>query len=123
MKNNILVQPVSIVPDQDRKSACFLCPACGCDRHSTVLMGREAKHYAAARCAICDIFIRWMPAPQNSEKREKRSQLISEWLNDPKLSISDWERSFLSSIQKLKSLSPKQSECFDKIYVRLGGGL
>jgi ssDNA-binding Zn-finger/Zn-ribbon topoisomerase 1 len=101
----------------------YLCPACGCDRHKREIMGNESKHYAAARCVQCNSFLKWLPNPQNQEKRDRRSRLIGKWLANPKLNINHWERSFLSSIQKLKSLSPKQSENFEKIYARLGGAL
>lgn len=100
----------------------FTCPGCGSisNTYNTVLMPEGAKHYAAAKCSSCDAFLRWLPKPQNEGKRNERSQVIQSWLSNPKASLNDWERGFLQSIAKAKTLSPKQQECFNKIYNRLG---
>jgi hypothetical protein len=98
------------------------CPHCGSQSLRIEEMPPDHIHYAAVRCSGCDAFRRWLAKPENQAERNIRRSLIENWLGDLKVPLSEWERQFLQSIREAKSLSPKQSECFQKIQARVGGG-
>ncbi|MGB3205451.1 MAG: hypothetical protein WBB28_10715 [Crinalium sp.] len=102
-----------------------VCPGCGVlnPQKNIVVMPPNSKHFAAVRCADCDRFLGWQSKPENVAKWELRSRLIASWLGNPRLSINDWERTFLSGIATAQNISPKQQGIFDKIQSRLGGAV
>jgi hypothetical protein len=97
------------------------CPHCGAQSIKIELMPPSHTHHSAAMCSQCGAFRRWLAKPENQLERNLRRSLIERWLGDPRLSLSEWERQFLRSIQEAKNLSPKQCEVFDKLRARLGG--
>lgn len=99
------------------------CKSCGVIGEGRIVpMPIASIHYAQLRCNDCNSFISWIRKPENQLRQEKRSQQIKDWLNNPKLRLSEWEREFLTSIATATKLSPKQQSCFNKIQARLGGG-
>lgn len=107
---------------QQHDTAQNTCPACGTiAQHNLTPQPPQSPHYASLVCQECDRFIKWLPKPEKERERVKRSRIIQGWLNNRTLSLSDWERTFLSGISTAKDLSPKQQGIFDRIYGRLGG--
>lgn len=99
------------------------CPGCGTiePRENSVKMPDGCIHHSAIRCGDCDAFLRWGEKPEKQRARDERKQLIKAWLSNPRASLNDWERGFLSSIASAKRISPRQQDWLDRIYSRLGG--
>jgi hypothetical protein len=94
------------------------CQHCGFTRSTIVKMPPSCPHYAALRCAGCDLFQGWQPKPQNQEKLVKQSSSIDRLLEHPSY-LSDWECNFLKSLRKQKNRTPKQTAALEKIQARL----
>jgi hypothetical protein len=74
---------------------------------------RTGFHFAKVSCARCGRFLRWIPKPENVERQRlnafRLAQLgMHEYLND-------WERKFVTSVSKLKKLSPLQQAVVDDL--------
>jgi hypothetical protein len=94
------------------------CRFCGYPKASVVLMP-GARHYAAARCGRCDTFLQWLPQPDAQHQQSSRADSIERHLTSN--ALTEWERGFLTNIQKQKNLSPKQLAMLSKIEAKLGG--
>ena len=94
------------------------CQNCGSTRINLVKMPDYSTHYAARRCAECDLFRGWDAKPSTKDKRQQQQSTISELLKSPLLSQWEWE--FLQNL-KGKKLSPKQQECLAKIEAKVEG--
>jgi hypothetical protein len=77
-----------------------------------------ATHYAAARCGNCDLFLQWLPKPENATIPKRRGT-IQKLLESA--ALTGWERDFLNSIQQQKKLSPKQQAVLANLEAKLGG--
>jgi hypothetical protein len=81
----------------------------------TELLPPESRHFAKLKCADCGAFLKFLPRPENVERRK---------LNGFKLAklqmcdgLSSWEREFIESLAKQGSnkLTPKQQAVFDRL--------
>jgi hypothetical protein len=82
---------------------------------ATELLPRESQHYAKLVCADCGAHLRFLPRPENVEKRKLTGYKLA------KLQMCDgfnsWEREFIGSLANHGSnkLTPKQQAVFDRL--------
>ena len=72
------------------------------------------KHFQELRCSDCNAWLRFLPRPENIERRKqngiKLAQLVAH------TGLTAWESSFIASLAKQgPKFSPKQQEVFDRI--------
>jgi hypothetical protein len=87
-----------------------------CPHTATVTerLPKGSPHYAKLKCAACNAFLKFLPRPENAERRQ---------LNGFKLAklqmcagLKEWERQFIDSLAKQgNKLSPKQQAVFDRL--------
>jgi hypothetical protein len=88
---------------------------CAHSSTTTELMPQESRHYAKLKCADCGAFLKFLPRPENVERRKLNGFRLA------KLQMCDglnsWEREFIESLAKQGSnkLTPKQQAVFDRI--------
>ena len=74
-----------------------------------------SQHYAKLKCADCGAFLKFLPRPENIERRKLIGYRLA------KLQMCDglnsWERGFVVSLAKLgnNKLTPKQQAVFDRL--------
>lgn len=85
-----------------------------CQHTNTIdqMMPEGCIHYSKKLCADCNAFITWNKSPKTLEDKENRTNLINSL---KKLNLSSFERSFVTSIDSLMHLTPKQDEVYKKI--------
>jgi hypothetical protein len=99
------------------------CPGCGSTNFHIV--DAAPPHNQKLICVDCDRFIKWLPKTKNVERhRELKNRL--ENLKDK---TSGWESIFVNGLiknlriaerdGKIFKLSPRQSECLEKIEVKI----
>jgi hypothetical protein len=80
------------------------------------------QHHAKVICALCGRFIRWIEKPETIERRTRNAYTLARLgMCD---GLSDWERAFVASISKCRTLSPKQQAVVDRLaaqYLSNGG--
>lgn len=76
----------------------------------------ETIHHAKECCADCGRFLRWLPKPETIERAVQNQDRLRQ-LEAVRERLTDWERSFILSLQKqgLK-FSPKQQEILDRLF-------
>jgi hypothetical protein len=87
-----------------------------CPHEKTVVkqLPPGCQHYAELRCACCGSFMRWLPSPQNIERRKANAFRLAKLQMLPGLTA--WEHEFLRSLANQGGkLSPKQQEVFDRL--------
>jgi hypothetical protein len=89
---------------------------CAHNQAITELLPQGSKHYAKLRCATCGEHLRFLPKPENAERRKLNGYRLTKLQMAP--SLNEWERQFVDSLAKLgnNKLSPKQQAVFDRIY-------
>jgi hypothetical protein len=99
------------------------CPGCG----STNFQVEDAPppHNQKLICVDCDRFIKWLPKPKNVD----RHRILKNRLENLKDKTSNWESIFINDLiknlrlserdGKIFKLSPRQSECLEKIEVKI----
>jgi len=111
------VEPWQDLQDFSSDNANAQCPSCGSTQVNLAQMPSHCGHYAARRCAGCDVFQGWEPKPEHQRKQQQRQITINQLLESPQL--TQWERKFLTSLQSKRSLSPKQLATIQKIETKL----
>ena len=88
---------------------------CAHNRTTTELLPQGSKHYAKLRCAICGEHLRFLPKPENLERRKLNAYRLAKLQTAP--GLNQWERQFVDGLSKLNSnkLSPKQQAAFDRL--------
>ena len=82
---------------------------------TTELMSQESRHYAKLKCGNCGAFLKFLPRPENQQRRIINGYRLA------KLQMCDglnsWEREFIESLSKHgdNKLTPKQQAVFDRI--------
>ena len=73
-----------------------------------------SRHHATLKCAACGAFLRWLPRPENVERRKLNGFRLAKL--QMHLGLNQWERQFVQSLAKQgNKLSPKQQAIFDRI--------
>ena len=85
-----------------------------CQHTDTIdqLMPEGCKHYSKKLCVSCNAFIGWNKSPKTLEEKDRRTKLISDL---KELNLSSFERSFVTSIDSVMHLTPKQDEVWKRI--------
>ena len=99
------------------------CPSCG----STNFQVEDAAppHNQKLICVACDRFVKWLPKTKNVD-RHRELKIRLEFLKNK---VGGWDSAFIGNlIQNLRlserdgkifKLSPRQSECLEKIEVKI----
>jgi hypothetical protein len=82
---------------------------------TTELMPPDSRHYAKLKCADCGAFLKFLPRPENVERRKLNAYRLAKLQMAP--ALNQWERQFVDSMAKLGNhkLSPKQQAVFDRL--------
>jgi hypothetical protein len=98
-------------------------PRCAHAATRNVILPAESRHYARLECAECGAFLKFLPKPENLERRQFNGFRLAKLQMCPSLNAS--ERQFIQSLAKQgNKLSPKQQAVFDRIcltYLQEGG--
>jgi hypothetical protein len=87
---------------------------CAHNETKTILLPAESRHWARLECATCGAFLKFLPRPENVEKRKLNSFKLARLQMHP--GLTSWERAFVDSLAKQgNKLSPKQQVVFDRI--------
>lgn len=71
-------------------------------------------HYAKETCRHCGQFLRWLPKPENIEKRAAVASLVKRLSG---LALTGWNRTFIQDLvaREQSKFSPKQLEHIERI--------
>jgi hypothetical protein len=80
----------------------------------TVELPTGSVHFARMECATCGAFIKYVPRPENVERRKLIGEQIARLAVHP--GLSEWQKQFIASIARRgNKLSPRQSEIFNRL--------
>jgi|SRR4029453_10211059 hypothetical protein len=86
---------------------------CAHDATKTVLLV-ESRHYARLECANCGAFLKFLPRPENVERKKLNGFRLAKL--QMCAGLNSWERDFVDSLVKQgNKLSPKQQAVFDRL--------
>ena len=87
---------------------------CAHNATKTVPMPPDSRHYAQLRCAACGAFLKFLPRPENVERRKVNGYRLAKLQMHP--GLNPWERQFVDSLAcQSNKLSPRQQVVFDRI--------
>jgi hypothetical protein len=79
-----------------------------------VMLPPTSRHYARLECAECGAFLKFLPTPENAERRKLNGFRLAKLQMCP--GLNSWERQFIQSIARQgNKLSPKQQPVFDRL--------
>jgi hypothetical protein len=107
--------------DQNDHSA-IICGAQGECSHDETHIAIEppgSVHFAREVCRNCDRLLRWVPRPENVERRRVSAYRIAKMLMAP--GLTKWETQFLSSVARQQKFSPRQAAVLERIWDELFG--
>jgi hypothetical protein len=86
-----------------------------CVDSATVIkrMPEGHTHYAVERCVDCGRHLRWMPRPENVERRRLNAIYLARLALCK--TLNGWERNFLCHVSQRRKLSPRQQEIVDEL--------
>jgi hypothetical protein len=78
-------------------------------------MPHGSRHYAKLKCADCGAFLKFLPRPENVERRKLNGFRLAKL--QMHAGLNPWERQFIQSIAKEgnNKLTPKQQAVFDRL--------
>jgi hypothetical protein len=81
---------------------------------TTKLLPKESRHHARLECSDCGAFLKFVPRPENVEKRKlNRFRLAKLQMCS---GLNPWEQDFVNSIASQDNkLSPRQQAMLDRI--------
>src|SRR5437016_358842 len=83
----------------------------------TVITSPPSRHYARLECADCGTFLRFLPRPENVERRCQNGIKLARLTIQP--GLTPQEREFITNVARYGGkLSPKQQVAFDQICAR-----
>src|SRR5690348_4839685 len=95
---------------QDRSARAY----CAHNATRTVLLPTGSRHHARLECAGCRAFLKFLPRPENIERRKLVGEQIARLAVNPRL--TGWERQFVGSLaRQAGKLSPRQQEVLERI--------
>ena len=88
---------------------------CAHNQTTTELLPQGNQHYAKLRCATCGEHLRFLPKPENVERRKLNGFRLAELQMCD--GLNPWEREFVQSLVKQcnNKLTPKQQAVFDRL--------
>jgi hypothetical protein len=88
---------------------------CAHSSTTTELMPHGSRHYAKLKCADCGAFLKFLPRPENVERRKLNGFRLAKL--QMHAGLNPWERQFIQSIAKdgNNKLTPKQQAVFDRL--------
>jgi hypothetical protein len=100
---------------QDFRAPTTGVPHCTHTSTTTELLPEESRHYAKLKCAACGAFLKFLPRPENVERRKLNGFRLAKLQMCP--GLNSWEREFVQSLinQCNDKLSPKQQAVFDRL--------
>jgi hypothetical protein len=80
-----------------------------------ILRQESSRHYAKLKCAVCGQFLKFLPRPENIEKRRLNGFRLLKLQMCGRL--NSWEQEFVESLLKQANnkLTPKQQAVFDRL--------
>src|SRR5262249_24740169 len=79
---------------------------------STEAAPAGSRHHAALKCVACGAFLRWLPRPENVERRKLNGFKLAKLQMHP--GLNPWERQFAASLARQgNKFTPKQQAVFD----------
>jgi hypothetical protein len=79
-----------------------------------VMLPATSRHYARLECAECAAFLKFLPRPENVERRKLNGFRLAKL--QMCAGLNSWEREFIQSLAKQgNNLSPKQQAVFDRL--------
>jgi hypothetical protein len=88
-----------------------------CTHTSTTkeLLPQTSRHYAKLKCGACGAFLKFLPRPENVERRKLNGFRLTRLQMHP--GLNPWEREFIDGLAKQGSnrLTPKQQAAFDRL--------
>jgi len=90
-------------------------PYCTHTSTTTELLPQTSRHYAKLKCAACGAFLKFLPRPENVERRKLNGFRLTRLQMHP--GLNPWEREFIDSLAKQSGhkLTPKQQAAFDRL--------
>jgi len=89
----------------------------------TLILPAESRHYARLECADCGAFLKFLPRPENVERRKFNGFRLAKLQMQP--GLNSWERDFVASVARQgNKFAPKQQAVFDRLcetYLQNGG--
>jgi hypothetical protein len=87
---------------------------CPHDATKTVILPGGSRHYARLECAKCGAFLKFLPRPENLEKRKLNGFRLAKL--QMCAGLDSWEQQFVDSLAKQgPKFSPKQQQVFDRL--------
>jgi hypothetical protein len=90
-----------------------------CEHTSTTteFLSQQSRHYAKLKCSLCGAFLKFLPRPENVERRKLNSFRLLKLQMCGRL--NSWEQEFVESLikQANNKLTPKQQSVFDRLYL------
>lgn len=86
--------------------------------HQTVrtVVLENSIHYGKEVCAVCGAYLRFIPKPENVEKRNRFKEMAQELWNR---NMNPFDRKFVLDQEKAAfHMSPKQEAYFNVVYAR-----
>jgi hypothetical protein len=82
---------------------------------TTELLPKESRHYAKLKCATCGAFLKFLPRPENVERRKLNGFRLLKLQMCGRL--NSWEQEFVEGLikQANNKLTPKQQAVFDRL--------
>jgi Fe2+ or Zn2+ uptake regulation protein len=82
---------------------------------TTELLPQESRHHAKLKCADCGAFLKFLPRPENVERRKLNGFRLAKLQMCDRL--NSWEREFIEVLAKQGSckLTPKQQAVLDRL--------
>ena len=90
-------------------------PYCTHTSTTTELLPQTSRHYAKLKCVACGAFLKFLPRPENVERRKLNGFRLAKL--QMHAGLNPWEREFIQSIaeQGNNKLTPKQQAAFDRL--------
>jgi hypothetical protein len=90
-------------------------PYCTHTSTTTELLPQTSRHYAKLKCVACGAFLKFLPRPENVERRKLNGFRLTRLQMHP--GLKPWEREFIDSLanQGSHKLTPKQQAAFNRL--------
>jgi hypothetical protein len=87
---------------------------CAHNATRTVMLPAKSRHHSRLECATCGAFLKFLPRPENVERRQLNRYRLAKLQMYP--GLNSWERQFVDSLAKQgDKWSPKQQGVFDRL--------
>jgi hypothetical protein len=81
---------------------------------TVILPAENSRHYARLECADCSAFLKFLPRPENVERRKLNGYKLAKL--QMHAGLNAWERDFVASLSEQgNKFTPKQQAVFDRL--------